>query len=112
VVQGLGNPGSGTGTVSWLSAGATASDYEVRFSYTESLTGGGSTTGYTNTTSNTGIPTSGAWYAAESQHQWKVTDSGTPATASTITGTVQIRQQSTGTVIASSTVSLSANNNP
>jgi hypothetical protein len=112
VVQGLGNPGSGTGTVSWLSAGATASDYEVRFSYTESLTGNGYTTGYTNTQSNTGIPTSGAWYAAESQHQWKVTDSGTPATASTITGTVQIRQQSTGTVIASSTVSLSANNNP
>ena len=113
LVSALGNPGSGTGTVSWLSAGATASDYEVRFSYTVSLTGGGSTTGYTNTVSASGpLPTSGAWYAAESQHQWKVNDSGTPSTASTINGTLEIRQQSTGTVLATSTVSLLANNDP
>lgn len=111
--SGFGNPGSGTGTVNWLSAGATASDYEVRFSYTVSLTGNGSTTGsYTNTSSNAGLTTSGAWYPAENAHQWKVNDSGTPSTNSSIIGTLQIREQSTGTVLATSNVSLSANNDP
>ena len=111
--SGFGNPGSGTGTVNWLSAGATASDYEVRFSYTVSLTGNGSTTGsYTNTSSNAGLTTSGAWYPAENAHQWKVSDSGTPSTNSSIIGTLQIREQSTGTVLATSNVSLSANNDP
>tara|TARA_R110001606_G_scaffold168793_1_gene313510 strand:+ start:8362 stop:10833 length:2472 start_codon:yes stop_codon:yes gene_type:complete len=111
--SGFGNPGSGTGTVNWLSAGATASDYEVRFSYTVSLTGNGSTTGsYTNTSSTAGLTTSGAWYPAENAHQWKVNDSGTPSTNSSIIGTLQIREQSTGTVLATSNVSLSANNDP
>lgn len=112
LVTGFGNPGSGTGTVNWLSAGATASDYEVRFSYTVSLTGSGSTTGYINTTSNTGLPISGAWYAADLRHQWKVNDSGSSPNPSTITGTVEIRQTSTGTVLATSDVLLLANNNP
>ena len=111
--SGIGNPGGGTGTVNWLSAGATASDYEVRFSYTVSLTGNGSTTGsYVNGGSNAGLTTSGAWYPAENAHQWRVNDSGTPSTNSSIIGTVQIREQSTGTVLATSNVSLSANNDP
>jgi len=110
--MGYGNPGSGTGTVTWLSAGATASDYEVRFTYTLSLTGGGSTTGSYTNTSTSSIPTSGAWYGAELLHKWRVRDSGTASTNSSIIGTVEIREQSTGTVIATSNVSLSANNDP
>ena len=113
VISGLGNPFSGTGTVNWLSAGASASDYEVRMTYTESITGNGSTAGsYNISASNPGLPTSGAWYNANQFHRWEVNDSGSASTASTINGTLEIRQTSTGTVLATSTVSLSANNDP
>ena len=112
-ISGFGNPGSGTGTVNWLSAGAVAADYQVRMTYTESITGNGSTAGsYNISASNPGLPTSGAWYEADRFHNWEINDSGTPSTPSTINGTLEIREQSTGTVLATSTVSLSANNDP
>ena len=112
-ISGFGNPGSGTGTVNWLSAGAVAADYQVRMTYTESITGNGSTAGsYNISASNPGLPTSGAWYEADRFHNWEVNDSGSASTASTINGTLEIRQTSTGTVLATSTVSLSANNDP
>ena len=110
---GFGNPGSGSSSYDWLDNSATASDYEVRFTYTTTLTGGGSTSGsYTNTTSNATIPTSGVWYSAENDHKLRVRDSGTDPDSSKITGTVDIRDQSSGTILATRSFSILANNNP
>ena len=110
----FGNPGSSTPSVTWLNSG-NASDYEVRFTYTTTLTGGGSTSGsYTNTIVSSGgtIPVSGTWYPAENQHKLRIRDSGTNPNSSSIAGTVDIRQQSTGTILATKSFSIDANNDP
>lgn len=110
---GFGNPGSASPSYDWIENSGTASDYEVRFTYTTTLTGGGSTSGsYTNTTSNAVIPTSGVWYPAENQHKLRVRDSGSSPDSSTISGTVDIRDQSSGTILATQSFSLLANNDP
>ena len=109
----FGNPGTGSPSYDWLDNSGTASDYEVRFTYATTLTGGGSTSGsYTNTSSNGTIPTSGTWYAAENEHRLRVTDSGTDPSSSSIVGTVDIRDQTTGTILATRGFSVSANNDP
>lgn len=110
---GFGNPGSNSPSYDWIDNSGTASDYEVRFTYTTTFTGGGSSSGsYTNTSSNATIPTSGVWYGAENDHRIRVRDSGTSPDSSTISGTVDIRDQSTGTILATRSFSLSANNDP
>ena len=110
----FGNPGSGTGSYDWLENSGTASDYEVRFTYTTTFTGGGSSSGsYTNTVSSGGtIPSSGTWYPAENQHKIRVRDSGTSPDSSKIVGTIDIRDQSSGTILATRSFSVLANNDP
>ena len=111
--RGFGNPGSNTPEVTWLNSGS-ASDYEVRFTYTVTITGGGDTNGsYTNTVSfNGSLPVSGTWYPAENSHKLNINDSGTSPSSSSIAGTVDIRQQSTGTILATKGFGLDANNDP
>jgi len=111
--RGFGNPGSNTPEVTWLNSGS-ASDYEVRFTYTVTITAGGDTNGsYTNTVSfNGSLPVSGTWYPAENSHKLNVNDSGTSPSSSIIAGTVDIRQQSTGTILATKGFGLDANNDP
>ncbi len=113
----FGNPGTATPLIVWLNSG-NASDYEVRFTYTVTLTGGGSTYGsYTSapnpyTASPGTIPTSGTWYPAEDYHKLRVRDSGSDPSSCSVAGTIDIRQQSTGTIIASRSFGITANNDP
>jgi hypothetical protein len=112
-ISGSGNPMNGADSFSWLLAGGTASDYEVSFAYNTVTTGGGSTTGsYRTTTSNTVIPTSATWYTADAEYRWKINDSGTSPSASTMNGILSIREASTGDIIDTLAVAMSANHDP
>ena len=115
---GVGNPGTNTPAVTWLNSG-NASDYEVRFTYTVTLTGNGSTSGsYTSDpnpsspATNGTIPTSGTWYPAEDYHRLRINDSGADPGDSSIAGTIDVRQQSTGTILATKGFGITANNDP
>jgi hypothetical protein len=112
-ISGSGNPMNGSDSFSWLLAGGTAADYEVSFAYNTVTTGGGSTTGsYRTTTSNTVIPTSATWYTADAEYRWKINDSGTSPSASTMNGILSIREASTGDIIDTLAVAMSANHDP
>ena len=104
---------NGSDSFSWLLAGGTAADYEVTFTYNTVTSGGGSTTGsYRTTTSNQVIPTSATWYTADAEYRWKINDSGASPSASTMNGILSIREASTGDVIDTLAVAMSANHSP
>lgn len=99
-VSAFGNPGSDTSPQTWRNSGA-ASDYEVRYVYTDGTTGSGSISG----------PGTG-WLTADANYTWRVDDSGTSPEASTMSGTLYIRDAVTNNILAQQSVSMSANNNP
>jgi len=109
-VNAFGNPGTGSPSYDWIDNSGTASDYEVRFTYSTTTTGGGSVSGLVNGVS--GLPASGTWYPAENTHQIRVEDSGTSPDSTFASGSVSIREQSSGTILATRAFSISANNNP
>lgn len=112
-ISGSGNPMNGSDSFSWLLAGGTASDYEVSFTYNVVTTGSGSTTGsYTTTTSNTSIPSSATWYTCNAEYRWKINDAGASPSESSMNGILAIREASSGTVIDTLAVSMSANQSP
>ena len=108
--QAFGNPGSGSPSYDWIENSGTASDYEVRFTYSTTMTGGGSLSGIVNGVS--GLPASGTWYPAENTHQIRVSDSGSDPDSSFASGSVSIRDQSSGTILATRAFSITANNDP
>jgi hypothetical protein len=106
----LGNPGSSSASYDWIENSGTASDYEVRFTYSTTMTGGGSVSGTVNGVS--GVPASGTWYPAENTHAIRVSDSGTDPDSSFASGSVSIRDQASGTILATRAFSITANNDP
>ena len=98
----FGNPGTSSGLPdTWLIAGA-AADYEVRFTYTQTLNGGGTVTSAGN----------GVWLNCGTQRSWIVSDSSNDLGNNDILGTLQIRDVATQTIQASTSVTISADQEP
>jgi len=87
---------SSTGTSSWGS-GVTGSDYEIKFDYSGSYSGGGITVGADN-----------VWLSLSSNRTWAVETGTIGECIRRITGTVSIRDATTNAVLSSKTQTLNA----
>jgi hypothetical protein len=97
-----GNPSTGGGSGTWLVSGS-ASDYEVSMSLSDNLSGGGTIGGdYANQT----------WMALSSNRSWSVSDTANAGGSNTRTGSVAIRLASSGVVLQTASIFLSADQEP
>ena len=97
-----GNPGTSSGLPdTWLITGA-AADYEVRFTYTQTLNGGGTVTSAGN----------GVWLNCGTTRTWKVSDSSNALGNNYILGTLEIRDVATLTIQSSTSVAIFADQEP
>ena len=117
--QGFGNPGQSSTNYDWLASSSSASDYQVRFTWTSTIGSGGNINGsFKNGTtiygsnSTSGPPTSGVWYDADKYHQFKAYDSGSDPTDTSVTGTVDIRDSASQTILATKGFSVLADQEP
>ena len=100
--------GGGAATISgspqtWLASG-TASDFECRWNFTLTATGAGAM--------SVGNGTSGSWLNMGTTRQWTIQDSGGVVGLTTCTGTFEIREVGTTTVLASCDITLTTDQQP
>jgi len=97
-----GNPSSdGSLPQTWYSGG-NPELYQVRWNYTSNLSGGGTITS----------PGDNVWLGLNISRSWSIYDTSNTAGNNTMSGLMEIREISTGTVWASGTVLLSADQEP